>query len=131
MTQPGERIRPPEVLPLPDEPLGASEPVKPQSPPHLPFSLELDRQRQEYLESFQGLRTRARQERIRALAESRGSRVVVYYAVDFLSPRHAELLQDVLAAREPAENLDLVLVSTGGYSDAAYKMVSLCRSHIK
>lgn len=121
------RGRGPEKLPLPDAAAGV--PVQPAITP--PFFLQLEQDRAALQQSFEATRTGARKERIKKLQDARNSRVVVYYSIGMLSDRHAELLQDVLSMRAPGDNLDLFLLSPGGYSDAAFKMVALCRSYAR
>jgi hypothetical protein len=115
--------RPPERLPLP-----ASTPGAQPFPVSMPFFIRLSQERDAYMRAFENQRTNTRREHIRQIQQARSSRVVVYYSVETLTMRHAELLQDLLAMRPPNENLDLFLLSPGGYADPAYKMVQLCRA---
>jgi hypothetical protein len=80
------------------------------------------------MRAFENQRTNTRREHIKQIEQARSSRVVVYYSVEMLTMRHAELLSDLLAMRPPVENLDLFLLSPGGIADPAFKMVQLCRA---
>ena len=78
--------------------------------------------------AFDALRQNTRREHIRKIQAARGSRVVVYYSVEYLTARHAELLHDLVAMRPATAKLDLFLLSPGGFADPAYKMVQVCRA---
>lgn len=121
------RVRRPEPIDLPA--LSGTVGIPQSAPPKAPFFLSLAAQRSAYFAGFEALRDNDRRQRIKNLQSQRDSRVVVYYSVGLLTPRHAELLHDLLEMRPPAKNLDLYLLSPGGYAEAGHKMAILCREH--
>ena len=68
-----------------------------------------------------------RKQRIRQLQELRQSQLIVYYSLESVTRRDAELFYEALRTLEDVENLDLFLLSLGGLSDAAFKMAYLCQ----
>jgi hypothetical protein len=117
--------RPPEKLPLPGAIPGSKPATRPVA---TPFFIQLAQERANYFAGFDALRQNTRREHIKQIQSIRSSRVVVYYSLQQLIPRHAELLQDLVAMRAPVENLDLFLLSPGGFIDPAFKMVQICRA---
>jgi len=113
----------PEILPLPQAPAIQ----RPASAFQEPYFRTLERERQLNKANFENSRRNARLERIKAIQQSRKSKVVVYYSIDILSGHDAEILFDLLQGVGKQQKLDLFLLSPGGYADPAFKMAKLCR----
>ena len=122
------RSTPPERLEVRRAGNGGAPASAAVQPPKIPYFLVLEQQRQAFLQNFDASRDNLRRELIRNIQQHRGSRVVVYYSVETLTPKHAELLQDILAMRPATSRLDLFLLSPGGFADAGHKMATLCRA---
>lgn len=116
-------IKEPEILPLPE-----MQPQQKQvSSFEEPYFLALDRDRQQNKKTFENSRRNARVERIKAIQSFRESKVIVYYSIDTLTSNDAEMLFDLLQSVGKQKNLDLFLLSPGGYIDPAFKMAKMCR----
>lgn len=129
-TPPKRSARAPEKLLLPETAVTGPDGGGLSSLPAVtaPFFLQLADERRNLSESFSSLRQNARREHIRRIQQIRHSRVVVYYSITTLIPKHAELLHELLAMRSPTNRVDLFLLSPGGFADAAFKMATLCRA---
>jgi ClpP class serine protease len=68
-----------------------------------------------------------RKERIRRLQDIRQSQLIVYYSLQPLNRRDAELFYEVLTTLRDVRNLELFLLSPGGFADSAFKMARLCQ----
>lgn len=118
-----EKIKEPEVLPLPQ-----SQPQQKQvSSFEEPYFHTLEKERQLNKNAFENSRRNARVERIKAIQGFRNSKIVVYYSIDTLTANDAEVLFDLLQSVGKQKKLDLFLLSPGGYVDPAFKMAKLCR----
>jgi len=113
----------PEIIPLPTEDT-TSVPRKIKEPPYF---LVLNQQKQQYFQAFDEQRRNDRIERIKAIQNKRGSKVIVYYSVSLLDFGDAKILAELLQSIGKQKNLDLFLLSPGGYVDPAFKMAKLCR----
>ena len=113
----------PEIIPLPTEDT-TSVPRKIKEPPYF---LVLNQQKQQYFQAFNEQRRNDRIERIKAIQNKRGSKVIVYYSVSLLDFGDAKILAELLQSIGKQKNLDLFLLSPGGYVDPAFKMAKLCR----
>ncbi len=113
----------PEIIPLPTEDT-TSVPRKIKEPPYF---LVLNQQKQQYFQAFNEQRRNDRIERIKAIQNKRGSKVIVYYSVSLLDFGDAKILAELLQSIGKQKKLDLFLLSPGGYVDPAFKMAKLCR----
>ncbi len=96
---------------------------------HLTKVLHEMQQAQQGAQTRQGLIRR-----IEEHDETTKRRLVTYiantdHAVSFVSPGDVVLLGDALAPIQRAENLDLMLHTSGGSGETAEKIVEMCRSH--
>jgi hypothetical protein len=124
MNESDERIKEPEIIPLP-EVRGVQQQVAGFEEPYF---VALEREKQQNKTAFENSRRNARVERIKAIQSlRRSSKVVVYYSVDLLTATDAEFLFDLLQSVGKQKRLDLFLLSPGGYADPAFKMACLCR----
>ena len=113
----------PEIISLPTEDT-TSVPRKIKEPPYF---LVLNQQKQQYFQAFNEQRRNDRIERIKAIQNKRGSKVIVYYSVSLLDFGDAKILAELLQSIGKQKKLDLFLLSPGGYVDPAFKMAKLCR----
>lgn len=123
MVDANDRVREPEPIELPE----SLEGEKREGLLEEPYFIQLDRGKQSNKSSFENSRRNARVERIKRIQELRKSKVVVYYSLDTLSLKDAEILFDLLQSVGKRNKLDLFLLSPGGFSDPAFKMAILCR----
>lgn len=118
-----ENTKEPEVLSLPET--GPKQ--KQVSSFEEPYFFVLERERQQNKQSFDNSRRNSRVERIKVIQDFRGSKVIVYYSIDTLTPNDAEILFDLLQSVGKQKKIDLFLLSPGGYVDPAFKMAKMCR----
>src|SRR3989344_9749 len=118
-----ENVKEPEVLPLPQS---QPQPKQVNSFEEPYFSI-LEKEKQQSKQAFESSRRNVRVERIKAIQGFRKSKVIVYYSIDTLTPNDAEILFDLLQSVGKQKNLDLFLLSPGGYVDPAFKMAKMCR----
>ena len=120
-------VKEPEVLALPDVQTQPQQVSVFESP----YFLALEQEKRNYKAAFENSRRNLRVERIRRIESIRSSKVIVYYSVATLTHQHAEILFDLLQSVGKRENLDLFLLSPGGFIDPAFKMANLCREFAK
>lgn len=123
-----DQVRQPEILPLPEPP---TPPATPVSAFEEPFFSVLQREKLNYRQAFDNSRRNSRIERIRSIQELRDSKVIVYYSLVTLTSEDAEMLFDLLQSVGRRRNLDLFLLSPGGFIDPAFKMATLCREFVE
>jgi hypothetical protein len=123
MSETKKPTKQPEIIPLPTEDT-TSVPRKIKEPPYF---LVLNQQKQRYFQAFNEQRRNDRIERIKAIQNKRGSKVIVYYSVSLLDFEDAKILAELLQSIGKQKKLDLFLLSPGGYVDPAFKMAKLCR----
>lgn len=115
----------PEILelPLPEKKPSNITDVVGQG--HSPFNNHLaqieNRQKSMHDAELIGLR----KQRIDKIQKTRNSKVIVYYGLDLLDFKDAEEIYEVLACYPSPCNLDLFLLSSGGYSGAAFKIARM------
>ncbi len=116
-----------EKLPLPERP-----PEAPVAQPQEPFFIEIDRLRQQERRNVEAQLEVIRKERIRELQRLRGnSKLIVYYSFELLDFTDAQYFYEMLVSLGDIDNLDLFLLSPGGFSDPAFKIARLCQEVTK
>ena len=68
---------------------------------------------------------------IKQIEESRKSKVIVYYSLSHLEPQDFEMIFDFVSTLGKKHNIDLYIVSQGGYVHPAYKIARLCQDYSK
>jgi ClpP class serine protease len=113
----------PEKLPLPER-----APEAPAAQPQEPFFIEIDRLRQQERRNVEAQLEVIRKERIRELQRLRGnSKLLVYYSFSLLDFADAQHFYEMLVSLGDVDNLDLFLLSPGGFSDPGFKIARLCQ----
>lgn len=68
--------------------------------------------------------------RIKKLEELRKSKIIVYYSWDMLDHTDAQQFYEILELYSPKiKNIDLFILSPGGFSDPAFKISRLCQEY--
>jgi hypothetical protein len=117
----------PEKLPLPERP-----PEAPVAQPQEPFFIEIDRLRQQERRNVEAQLEAIRKERIRELQRLRGnSKLIVYYSFELLDFTDTQYFYEILISLGKIGDLDLFLLSPGGFSDPAFKIARLCQEIAK
>ena len=119
--------RPPKKLELTEpSPL---KPTRGDDSASLPVSIELNQRRERYYQDFENSLRTARIELIKDIQKKRSSKIFVFYSHDLLDARRAEMFFELLQTTEHQQNLDLFLLSPGGFADQAFNMSRWCRQH--
>jgi len=119
-----------------NEPRKGPPPIQmelPPSAPERPGNLE-------FVETLRGLASQAENQidellinlrlpRITGLQLKRDSRLIVFYSYDMLDHRDAEQFYEILNALKPTKNLDLMILTPGGSSAAAFKISRMCQDY--
>jgi ClpP class serine protease len=92
-----------------------------------PFFIQLKRFVAENPQNVENQLKQLRTDRLLRLQELRQSQLIVYYSLESLTRRDAELFYEALTTLADVKNLDLFLLSPGGLSDPAFKMAYLCQ----
>lgn len=123
MDELNDNIKEPEIIDLPESQL----PQKQISTFEEPYFSVLEREKQQNKSAFENSRRNSRVERIKVIQGLRNSKIIVYYSIDTLSGKDAEILFDLLQSVGKQQKLDLFLLSPGGFVDPAFKMAKLCQ----
>lgn len=113
----------PEIIPLPTKDAAVAS----KRPKELPYFLILSQKKQQFFQAYDEQRRNDRIQRIKAIQNKRNSKVLVYYSVSILDFKDVKVLLEILQSLGKQTNLDLFLLSPGGYVDPAFKMAKLCR----
>ena len=68
---------------------------------------------------------------IKQIETLRNSKVIVYYSINYLEPKDFEIIFDFVSALGKQDNIDLYIVSPGGYVHPAYKIARLFQDYSK
>ena len=123
MSENKKAVKEPEPISLPSEEAA----VAPQKRFREPYFITIKQQKKQYLQGYNNQRRNDRIERIKAIQNKRGSKIIVYYSISMLDFNDAKILAELLQSVGKQEKLDLFLLSPGGFVDPAFKMAKLCR----
>lgn len=122
-----QRRSKPEKLPLPER-----SPEAPVVQPQEPFFVEIDRLRRQEHRNVEAKLEVIRKELIRELQRLRGnSKLIVYYSFEPLEFADTQHFYEMLVSLGDTDNLDLFLLSPGGFSDPGFKIARLCQEVTK
>lgn len=115
----------PEKIALPEKP----PPRHGVSPVEPPFSIKIGQIRYAGQQNVEEQLRNLRHERIKRLQELRKSKLIVYYAWDMLDSTDAEQFYEILSTFGKTDNIDLFILSPGGFSSPAFKIARLCQEY--
>ena len=118
----------PEKIELPPRPSIPSGPI----PTKQPFEGVINEVKIRALNNVEQELRNLRHGRIKKLEELRKSKIFVYYSWDTLDHSDAQQFYEILDLYSPKiKNIDLFILSPGGFSDPAFKIARLCQDYIQ
>lgn len=116
----------PEKIELPPRPPIPSGPV----PTKQPFEGVINDVKTRAQNTVEQELRNLRHGRIKKLEELRKSKIIVYYSWDMLDHTDAQQFYEILDLYSPKiKNIDLFILSPGGFSDPAFKIARLCQEY--
>lgn len=116
----------PEKIELPPRPPIPSEPV----PTKQPFGGVINDVKIRAKNNVEQELRNLRHGRIKKLEELRKSKIIIYYSWDMLDHADAQQFYEILDLYSPKiENIDLFILSPGGFSDPAFKIARLFQEY--
>ena len=130
MSERKHRGNKPEKLDLPEVPKNVQGKRNLKNS-QIPFRIQLQRMRADAENQvFQQL-IFYRKNFIKQIEELRKSKVVVYYSIGYLEPKDFEIVFDFVSTLGKQNNIDLYIVSPGGFVHPAYKIARLFQDYSK
>ena len=120
----------PEKLDLPELPK-KSQNKRSVKNSQIPFRIQLKNMRADAENQISQRLTLYRENFIKQLEELRQSKVVVYYSIRHLEHNDFEIILDFVNSLGKQPNIDLYILSPGGYAHPAYKIARLFQNYSK
>ena len=119
----------PEKLNLPETPKHNNQGGKNLKKPQPPFGVHLQQMKADAENQVLQRLTIYRKNRIKQIEELRKSKVIIYYSFHLLDLKDFEAIFDFVSILGKQKNLDLYILSPGGFAHPAYKIARLFQDY--